>query len=403
MSGKAAPAEAPAARKEKSTWWRTVLGEYPTGVAVITATHEEFGPVGMVVGTFSAVSENPPVVSFMPASASWSFARIAESGRFMVSILGSEHEDFCRRFASGSGERFTDADFETSDSGLRRVRNALAWFDADIADIIAAGDHSIVLGNVREYGVGGGAAGLPLIFLRGGYGSFAPPQVAFSPTELGSRLRMAEAAGPIIDALVADGDMDCALATVAHDAVVVVASENLRDGRGLSTMMGLSFPFAAPLSPALAAWSTPEREKGWIESARHLLGVVDRPLLAHLVAQVRDRGYAVSMGESMRGAFDLVISESPTDRVALADLWKNVQREHVAASANADWWREVCAIHVPVFGADGQACMELVVGSLPPFADEAAFNQIVDRALAAGRSLTATVGGVPPVADRATR
>jgi flavin reductase (DIM6/NTAB) family NADH-FMN oxidoreductase RutF len=46
--------------------FRQVLGNYPTGVAAITAMTADGVPVGMVVGTFTSVSLDPPLVGFLP-------------------------------------------------------------------------------------------------------------------------------------------------------------------------------------------------------------------------------------------------------------------------------------------------------------------------------------------------
>ncbi len=45
---------------------RETLGHYPTGVAVVTAIAEDGNPAGMVVGTFSSVSLDPPLIAFFP-------------------------------------------------------------------------------------------------------------------------------------------------------------------------------------------------------------------------------------------------------------------------------------------------------------------------------------------------
>jgi flavin reductase (DIM6/NTAB) family NADH-FMN oxidoreductase RutF len=37
-------------------WYRRILGQYPTGVCVITADAPEAGPSGMAVGSFTSVS-----------------------------------------------------------------------------------------------------------------------------------------------------------------------------------------------------------------------------------------------------------------------------------------------------------------------------------------------------------
>jgi len=53
-------------------WFREVLGQYPTGVCVVTAASGEL-LAGMAVGSFTSVSLNPPLVAFFPdrTSSSW--------------------------------------------------------------------------------------------------------------------------------------------------------------------------------------------------------------------------------------------------------------------------------------------------------------------------------------------
>ena len=62
--------------------FRETLGHYPTGVAVVTAVAEDGQPVGMVVGTFSSVSLDPPLIAFFPASSSKSFEQLRTARAF---------------------------------------------------------------------------------------------------------------------------------------------------------------------------------------------------------------------------------------------------------------------------------------------------------------------------------
>ncbi|MCB2062129.1 MAG: flavin reductase family protein, partial [Novosphingobium sp.] len=66
--------------------FRQVLGAYPTGVAVITAMDTEGAPAGMVVGTFTSVSLDPPLVGFLPDKSSSSWPKIESAGRFCVNV-----------------------------------------------------------------------------------------------------------------------------------------------------------------------------------------------------------------------------------------------------------------------------------------------------------------------------
>ncbi len=78
--------------------FRQVLGQYPTGVCVVTAIHPDGEAVGMTIGSFTSVSLDPPLVGFMPERTSSSWARLRECGtRFCVNILSEGHEGIGRR------------------------------------------------------------------------------------------------------------------------------------------------------------------------------------------------------------------------------------------------------------------------------------------------------------------
>jgi 3-hydroxy-9,10-secoandrosta-1,3,5(10)-triene-9,17-dione monooxygenase reductase component len=67
-------------------------------------------------------------------------------------------------------ERFADIDWRPSGLGNPLLRQALAWLDCELVDEHDAGDHTIVVGAVREL-ESSGATG-PLVFFRGRFGSF---------------------------------------------------------------------------------------------------------------------------------------------------------------------------------------------------------------------------------------
>ena len=55
--------------------FRKVLGTYPTGVCAVTGTAPDGSPLGMVIGTFTSVSLDPPLVGFLAdkRSLSWRY------------------------------------------------------------------------------------------------------------------------------------------------------------------------------------------------------------------------------------------------------------------------------------------------------------------------------------------
>lgn len=151
---------------------RRALGHYPTGVCLVTAVGEDGRPVGMIVGSFTSASLDPPLVAFFPDRRSTSWQRIAAAGRFCVNILAGDQEAVCRRFAGPAVDRFDGTAYRLSDRGLPVLDGIVAWIECETHDVFEAGDHFIVLGHIRMLGVE--RPEQPLLFFRGGYGQFAP-------------------------------------------------------------------------------------------------------------------------------------------------------------------------------------------------------------------------------------
>jgi flavin reductase (DIM6/NTAB) family NADH-FMN oxidoreductase RutF len=151
-------------------WFRDVLGHYPTGVSVVTATQPDGTRAGFVVGSFTSVSLDPPLVAFFPGKASTSWPKIRSAGRFCVNILGADQEHLCRRFASRAQDKFGGLECASAASGSPVLPGVVAWIDCDLESVTEAGDHFIVVGRVRE--LDRDVRGLPLLFFQGGYGGF---------------------------------------------------------------------------------------------------------------------------------------------------------------------------------------------------------------------------------------
>jgi 3-hydroxy-9,10-secoandrosta-1,3,5(10)-triene-9,17-dione monooxygenase reductase component len=152
------------------TEFRKVLGHYPTGVAAITSTDADGQPLALVVGTFTSVSLDPPLVGFLPTKNSASWQAIAATGKFAVNVLGSDQGALSGQLA-GKGDKFAGVDYTLSEQGLPLLAGALITIEARIAWTHEAGDHDFVLGRVQALNVQ--REGDPLLYLRGAYGGFA--------------------------------------------------------------------------------------------------------------------------------------------------------------------------------------------------------------------------------------
>lgn len=151
---------------------RTVLGNFATGVTVVTATTPD-GPVGMTANSFTSVSLEPPLVLFCAARSSRTYPQIQRASAFAVNILACGQEHVSSVFARRDVNRFARVETHTDATGAPILTEAMAYLDCWISDRIERGDHVIVLGEVESVGMRQDDRE-PLVFFRGGYHQPAP-------------------------------------------------------------------------------------------------------------------------------------------------------------------------------------------------------------------------------------
>ncbi|GAA1754429.1 flavin reductase [Aeromicrobium alkaliterrae] len=354
-----------ASKEDRSQWWRTVLGEYPTGVCIVSALGADGLPQGLVVGTFSAVSLDPPLVSYMPMRSSRSYGAVRDAEYFRVSVLGAGHEELCRAFATAPPEsRFAGGAWETDRHGIPFLTDSVIWFECKRHRTVEAGDHDIVLGEVLDLGFGRSGEGMPLLFLKGGYGSFTVPHLDFDAAGLGAQMKVAEEVRAPVQRLAEELDAVITLGAIAKSSVVVLSAANLRTR---DPLVGSTFPFAAPLGSVFAAWGTPEREAAWRDAGRKN-GFANDDLVSAILTHARERGYSVSLGATRTKTLGRTLSTARWDRDQTAALWNDIVEDAKLAEQD-DWGAHVTSIQVPVIGSSGHAVLSLAAVGLKPGMD----------------------------------
>lgn len=151
--------------------FRKVLGAFPTGVTIVT-TVDDGRPSGLVIGSFTSVSLDPPLVAFLPTKTSSSWAAIERSRRFCVNVVADDQLDVAGVFAGKSDDKFAGIDWTPApETGSPVLPGSLAWIDCTIDAVHDAGDHVIVVGAVQAMDTTDRDAG-PALFYKGGYGRF---------------------------------------------------------------------------------------------------------------------------------------------------------------------------------------------------------------------------------------
>ena len=152
--------------------YRSVIGRFATGVAVITGTGPA-GAVGMTTNALTSLSLDPLLLLVCFDNAARTLPIVRESGRFGVSILRAHHHELSGVFASKlPAERKFDAVEYTTDHGVPVLADALAWLVCELRELLPGGDHTIGIGEVVAIGHDA-ASDNPLVWYRGHYTTIA--------------------------------------------------------------------------------------------------------------------------------------------------------------------------------------------------------------------------------------
>ena len=156
---------------------RKALGTFVTGVTVATTIDGEGRPRGMTANSFTSVSLDPPLVLVCVGSAASSHSAFHGCERFAVNVLSEAQQEASMLFASKAPDKFERVSWRPGTAGIPILRDALGWFDCRTQDRIVAGDHTIIVGEVEDFGHG---PARPLGFFRGSYVSFGLEEAAIA-------------------------------------------------------------------------------------------------------------------------------------------------------------------------------------------------------------------------------
>lgn len=138
-------------------FFRRVMGQFTTGVTVVTTRSQE-GITGLTVNSFASVSLNPLLVLVCIDLRSKALAFIRAGGVFAINILAQEQEALSNCFASSSDERYTyfcHAQHRVAATGAPILAGTLGFIDARVTTEYPGGDHAIFLGQVEAMGYEG--------------------------------------------------------------------------------------------------------------------------------------------------------------------------------------------------------------------------------------------------------
>jgi flavin reductase (DIM6/NTAB) family NADH-FMN oxidoreductase RutF len=155
--------------------FRHALGQFATGVTVITTRAPSGALIGITASSFNTVSLTPPLVLWSLATRSASMPVFRSNSHYVVNVLAASQIDLCKRFATVKGDRFEGVSHAAGDSGMPVLDGALAWFECHNRSRYEEGDHVIFVGEVERCGVRDASAeAAPLVFQNGGFHTLKP-------------------------------------------------------------------------------------------------------------------------------------------------------------------------------------------------------------------------------------
>lgn len=128
--------------------FRNALGQFATGVTVITAVDAHGSPTGMTVSSFNSVSLKPALVLWSLSHHAGCYATFAHAKHYAIHVLASQHKDVALQFAQRGIDRFAGMAWQPNAYGVPLLEDSMATFECRARSQYPEGDHLIMVGEV---------------------------------------------------------------------------------------------------------------------------------------------------------------------------------------------------------------------------------------------------------------
>ena len=145
---------------------RGVLGQFATGVTVITTCTADGRKVGMTANSFSSVSLEPALVLWSLARAAPSLADFSAASHFAINVLGAGQHGLSRHFSRPASDKFAGIAHASGTAGVPLLDDVVATLVCRNVTQYEGGDHLIFIGEIEHYRYSGAE---PLVFHAGQY------------------------------------------------------------------------------------------------------------------------------------------------------------------------------------------------------------------------------------------
>lgn len=151
--------------------FRRALGNFATGVTVVTAATASGRKVGVTANSFNSVSLDPPLILWSIDKRSNSHEVFEAASHFAVNVLAADQIDLSNNFARPKDDRFAEIEFEPGEGGAPVFADCSARFHCEKFQQVDGGDHWIMIGKVVAFDDFGRS---PLLYHQGAYSMVLP-------------------------------------------------------------------------------------------------------------------------------------------------------------------------------------------------------------------------------------
>lgn len=127
-----------------------MFGLFATGVTIVTARNVDGEPIGLTANSLSSVSLDPPLLLWCLDNRSRHLAAFSVDTAFAIHILCEQQADVALRFARSGAGKFADDSSPQRSGAPPEIGRALARIECRVSALHAAGDHTIIVGEVRS-------------------------------------------------------------------------------------------------------------------------------------------------------------------------------------------------------------------------------------------------------------
>lgn len=151
--------------------FRRAVGRFATGICVVTTSVDGVDHA-MTANAFTSVSLNPPMVLVCVEQEARFHEAVLASGTWGVSVLDATAQGASTWLATRGrplpGQLDRVAHVRGEHTGVALLEQALSWLECRTAQVVSAGDHSIVVGEVLGCALADSDAGA-LLYYRSAY------------------------------------------------------------------------------------------------------------------------------------------------------------------------------------------------------------------------------------------